>query len=435
MAISFTGGSGLFTRLGKEYGDAVRQNGYAVTTIPSSWSNRPEALAAVNVKMAGIQQVSEMLLVNQVNADTVLRNRSVEEALMEVERQMTSRGYYIDATAVTIGTVTAASGNTGNGSWSISKYNVDNRIFPNIRSETLSVKCLADALQLRTVAGEEMFRLYGQDSVPNLDANWPTGSGINAIVHPTEPSNDGSNDVGRNMLTNSDFEDWTGGTLLQWTTSVGTSGVDFTKETSTLRRGLIAFKYIAGTGVLTKHTQLLGSSTGTLARLKPYTKYAIAVHVRYDAGAPTTGVLRLSVRTGGGSVIGTKDGGGNAELSIDLTALSAGWNTFTMYFQTDRAGASTAYFTMELTTAVATNNVFVDDLTLCEPFLPVLGGPYVFGWPGTTNFAIDDRFTSAITNDAAGDFARWLDRFHDLWRKGIVLPTSGSTNIADSLIA
>jgi hypothetical protein len=434
MAITFNTSSGLFGRLGARFSEGVALLGFANTTIPTDWDNKPDLLAMMQTGLAGVQASCQAILIGQVNDDVALPNRSVADALLEVDRQLVSQAYYIDSTAVASGSVTADSGNTGNGQSIMSVVNVDGRTLANARAETITFECVDDGVTGNALAGEEKFLVTGEDAVPNLDPRWPKGSGIRFMAFSTSADIDGGIGPGRNILYNSDFELWAGGLPRYWTAAVGTAGVDF-QQGSGGYRGSSSFEFIAGTAALTKITQQTASFTGTPVVLKPNTKYVLSVRAKTIGGA-ATGVLRFSIRDGSGSAIGTNDSGSAANLSQDVSLLSTSYALKQMFFHTGRlTTATTATVTVEATTAIASNNVQIDDLIICEPWQPHPGGPYMLILTGSTNWAQKDRIRQPITNDAAGDIARHLDRYFDMYGKGRVFITSGSTNVPDSLIA
>ena len=66
-------------------------------------------------------------------------------------------------------------------------------------------------------------------------------------------------------------------------------------------------------------------------------------------------------------------------------------------------------------------------------FVPQTG----FGAGNADNVAplvIGDTFTIAVTNNRAGSFQEWFERFFDMRAKGLLLPSDTSGSIADSLI-
>jgi hypothetical protein len=435
MAITLTGGSGLFTRLGKEYGDAVRQLAYLNTTIPTDWDNRTDARNAALVKLAAIREVAQMLAINHAHDDVPLVQRTIAHALEEIRRQLVSQDYYVDPTSVAAGASSADSTNYGNGTVHCSvvepRYGVT---YQNIRAETLTFTCSGGASSRRTQDGEEVFDVRGEDAVDNLDPLWPKGSGIRTTAYSTTAAIQMGTEIGRNILRNSDFELWSAGVPRFWTAAVGTAGADFAQESTEYYRGGNSIKLIEGTTVLTKFTQAVGApTTGTAGRIKPYTKYLVSVRLK-SAGS-SAGVLRLSLRDGSGTVIGTNDAGSGANLSQDLSLLGAGWNTKVMYMQTGSSVPATVNMTVELTTALTNAALYIDDVIVNEPFHPHAGGPFFTILAGSLPFSPGDRLRTAFTNDAAGDMVRHMDRFCNMYEAGINFRTSGSTNIPDSLVA
>ncbi len=78
--------------------------------------------------------------------------------------------------------------------------------------------------------------------------------------------------------------------------------------------------------------------------------------------------------------------------------------------------------------------IFVDEMALVKGTQLYAGGPYMAVFTGATQSQVDDGWTLTTTNNRAGDWQTWFDRLFDMSGKGLLLPSSGITNIPDALI-
>ena len=83
----------------------------------------------------------------------------------------------------------------------------------------------------------------------------------------------------------------------------------------------------------------------------------------------------------------------------------------------------------------ANSRVFVDDVIIIAGSELYPGGPYAAIAAGTTPINPDDSWTVTVTNDRAGEIQTYFDRFFDMAAQRLLLPSSGTYLLADSLIA
>jgi hypothetical protein len=473
MAVTLTGTGGLFTRLGKLFGLAktIRQHQQAIAptaatstsgvrTIYSVYASTTGTLPMATdlvraisdedvvadasvTTLAGIKSAAERTLVEMVDADTRLPEKTVPEAMRELAFQMNRDTQKVALTDFTVGSTSYNAANTGNAVVVVSveapKIIKDNVVFaskiasqPYVRAETLTFSCSQDTKVAGVSSGSERWMVTGDRSFPNLDRRWRAGSGTAMMLTATSGDQDGGGAPGMNILTNGDFEVFESDVPINWTLATGTANTHVQKST-TAQRGTGALKIIGDGSNLTRLTQRLNFGTGTYGKLKGDTLYLISCWVRADGGAaPLAGVLRVSFRDGTDTVLT------GMTFNVDLTAITLS------YVRYDKAVVSPvnipdeAYMVVELTTAItSTQAVLVDEVTVCEMQRLAPGGPGVAIVAGSTDSRRGDLATVAISNNTVGEMNLELDRMFGLYESGIFLPSGQGTNItvADSLIS
>jgi hypothetical protein len=455
MALTYDGTGGLFTRLGKlvKMMDAVRTHQNNLKTLLAGVQGEYSSadsymIAAVSGSIeARIVEAGGILLDIQKSAETTLiemcfaeanpsssnsmKNRTVEDALVWLIRQMLADSETVDGTTITIGATAVGASNTGNGSLVLSAECPNILLsgttdFPNCRSELITVRCMQDAQDGSIRAGQEVFDAIGQPSYVPLDYRFPAGSGRTTRIVTACAEIDNGPQY-QNILTNSDFEDQTSNLPAQWSLVSGTAGTDFLTETSTVYRGASSIR-LAATGVAMKIRQQLGVVGGTFGKLTPDRPYVISFASYLTAGG--TGTVRVSLQDAGGSVLGS------FALSVAHGSMTAGaWKQHSVALYSPRVIGSTVYVVLETTTAVATQPIFVDEVIIAEMVPHTPSGPFLAVLAGSANWNVDDNIRSKIANNAEGDFNLAFERFFDMQRRALALPANyaGSETIADSL--
>ncbi len=173
-----------------------------------------------------------------------------------------------------------------------------------------------------------------------------------------------------------------------------------------------------------------------LPSLTPDTVYF--VHVRHKkSNTPVAGVVRMAIVQGiGGAVTVNSNGEANSKSfnatnSEILTDFTGGWFSFRL----KPIETQPAYLEIDVQNLAAGTSYCLDDIAIVAGQELYPGGPYVGAVLGVTPPLITDTWTLLATNDRAGQFQEWFDRMFDMKTKGLLLPTSGSIAIPDSLIA
>ena len=466
MATSF---SNLFARLGKLFGMAedLRTNQTAMetslTAIIGTYSaaemerastlinNLQRRIASTGTVLADIERASIETLIEEMDADLLaasggsgLNSKSIRGAMIELIRQMNAESTpeRIEIHTPSIAATSAVTG-TGNGTMitciaAPRKYTADVvPISPNIRQELIRATCVNDSMNKRVPSGMEEFVVEGQRSVPRTDKDWPAGSGINQRVIVASPSVDGGMGPGRNILTNSDFEEWTGDDPDNWTISTGSAGANIFRTTgSYLGTNALLIRGNDSTAFAVKQT--LGENDSTLGKLVPDRCYSLSFYAKRSGNTPNTGALQVSVKNAGGTILNNGHASFQASKSIAHGSLTTSYVLHTVDFITPLVIGEGAYVEVATTTAFNTNtDVHVDHLVLAEMHRPVPGGVAFNIIAGSTAFVEGDFMTAQTTNDGAGKFAIEFDRFFDMAGMGLQLPsaTGGSITRADGLIS
>lgn len=80
-------------------------------------------------------------------------------------------------------------------------------------------------------------------------------------------------------------------------------------------------------------------------------------------------------------------------------------------------------------------SLYLDEMVVVEGTELYEGGPYVAAVGGRTANVIEDAWDITVSNNRAGQFQTHFNRSFDMAAKGLLLPSSGSNLVADTLIA
>jgi hypothetical protein len=191
-----------------------------------------------------------------------------------------------------------------------------------------------------------------------------------------------------------------------------------------------------------KSLRVVGSSAAhrriyhVLPNLTPNSVYFAFLRHKKTA-TPVTGSVRLAIVQGiGGPVTVDQAGTANAK-TFNLTnaevpiAYGAGW----LSFRINPTEPQPLYLEIDAQNLAAGCSYCLDDVGvfLGQELYP--GGPFVAVVRGADGPLITDAWTLAAANNYAGEFQSWFDRMFDMRGKTLLLPTSGSALIPDSLIS
>lgn len=457
MAITLTGTGGLFTRLGKIGKVADRMRVYQGTTLPTNISELmaqydtlraavdgvptadTDSRKAVSQIMATLSTAAQNTVIQMVRADKPTAAGSIGEALAELIAQMRTA-----VASVKTNTVTATSAafttpvaNSGNGVMVVSAKRGDGLNEEDIIPETAYVVCTADSQAGGATLGQETFTYTGEVAQEDVWAeDYPVGTGGSQTLTAIDASLDNSG----NLLTNSDFEDFTANQPAKWATLVGVAGTDYRKSTSQFFDGSASLEYIGG-ATLTSLTQTFNDAGGTLGTLSPSTAYLINWWGKVDV-VPAAGVLTIDLVDGSNVVINDDQGVANSQ-TYTLSGFTTSFVSKTAAFRLPRSLPSVVKLRVRISTALSGgSSLFIDRLGFTPGVALYPGGPRaaIFSGQTTAKFVAGDGFTLTTTNDYGGasnlsTFQQLFERLFGMRDLGLLLPSNGSPTIADSLIS
>ena len=443
MAITLTGGNGLFDMLGKLFYaqkalDAYR-SGSLVTEVqdaiavmdgstPSlelrqAWATLPAAVLqsqeALDSYVDELRSVAAATIVQLADQDDPLPERSLEKGLQELIEQMTGAAT-VDANepTVSLSYSTSISGATDKGRAAASLLDGRGRVLEYAYDEII------DALVSSLGAGAEtVFDVQGEAAADPLSHRWPDGSGASGSLTAFDAA--GVN----NLIPNGTFDAFTTPNLPDgFTATAGSAGTDFFSEASTV--------FVAGGKSLKINAAgvsiALLSTTGL--QLDPHTVYALGFWHR-RVGTVSGGTLDISLYDGSANI---SDEAGNANaVQVAFGSIGTSWALGTAFFRLPDPVPATVKLRIRTGAAFSGGGtVYLDHLTLAQvdPLYP--GGPYLAVFSGATPFEDGDKISLDVGNDYRGEFQTAFQRNFDMVSLGLKLPsaTSGET-INDSLIA
>lgn len=442
MAISYTGSTGIFTHIGK-----VIKAVNACATDLTDWDTRESDIQTVYE--AGGQQVAADPLIGYVNQiQTAIANirgtlgelvtarmqdydsvvsqlgipsNDIGSVLYALITQMNTDSASVNASAVTIGSITAGASNVGDGTILLNAY-LDGASAPVLGGqahpaysglltemsipETMTFKCSRDSYTDGVTAGQESFSWNGQLALNGTWAEGTEGSGNGPAIQCLQAGA---------IVSGMGFESWTTTNIPDgWTIDNGTVTTNVARESTNKYRGTYGVKFI-GTGAAATIT--LGQAVAA-SRLKPLKRYCCSI--RYKAATADTSGQTFTVKfTGTGYTEGSTE-----KIVIAGDVLATSWTLASFWVTMPAAIPSDMRLILSFS---GTPNVtlYLDDLGFAEATYH--NGIAAAAVAGATNFVRGDSFTTAITVTAGvvQDYARRQFK--------VQLPSSGSPTIADSL--
>jgi hypothetical protein len=458
MTIPLTGTGGLFTRYGKILKLLADINTFQGTTLITDSGNlyaqypdgtADEALidgldpallssqTSAGAYMGFLQTVAQNTLTTMVSDDRPQNSSTdINSALVYLINQMKADSQSVLAMTVGV-SASANSGNTGNGVCVSTSLGPTGAANEDQVPEKITINCTADSSTNSGLAGNESFTALGAYSVNSFSWLYPVGSGgitslsaINASQNVTQGT----------LLNNGDFETWTVANVPDgFVIDVGTAGTTVKKSTAQHYTGAASLNIVGNGSELTTVSQTFNLSSGTTGILAPLSLYAVNCWVKMDT-TPAAGILRIALVDGTNTVINDQDGNANS-FTLALTGLGTSFTALNGAFRTPQILPSTVKLQLKLTTALTSaRNLYVDRLGLGLMSTLYAGGPSFAVFSGSTNFYAPDGFLATATNSfgaaATQSTFQWgFDRILGMKNFGLLLPSSGSPTINDSLIS
>ena len=469
MTVNFdTAKTGVFARLGKIFGVADRLEDFQSDLVDNASKSFQEALneyvntvgatANTDLDMASalitglddlrntvaapvfgrLLAAANATLITMLDDDAKLPQKALSIALTELRDQMDAASETVDGTTITLGTPSVSG--TGNGTVVLNvtpdKTNHSKITqYPTARTETIKFTCVRDATSRNVLKGGEIFRVEGDTAYPNTDHRWPGGSGsLGNVACLTDNLGDGRGP--RNILRNSNFENWNSNVPSAWTIATGSAGSNIYQDSSVFARGSSALKMVSDNSTLLRVHQEFNSTQGTPG--KPFVDgiYVISYLAKKSGTASSAGSLRVGLAQSDGTPVS-----GSYFNTAHGSIATGSWTHVTYSF---RAGGTAGvfpdplYFMIQQSTAFTSGtNVHIDGLVFAHMRKTAAGGVSIAIVPGSTDFVVGDTITAAITNNGEGEIEKYMDKFFDIYRLGIFMPQDlgGSETVADSLVS
>lgn len=446
MAIDYTE---LFTQLGKCMGftrDANSKN-YAIaqtdtTAVLAEFPDNPEwaqsiALVRGTVQYAASQpvyaassQTCVTTLVETIDASLTppLAPKTELEALESLIADMVTESETIQSSAVTA-TLTADGGNagTGTGDESIALTATVDR--QNAYAETINIVCVLDRSSGLQYSGNEVWNFNGEAAAPFWSSLWPLGSGVQGTFNTCSAATGGGlNGPNKSVVIGGGFESFVSTVPTYWEAVTGSALM--ASSTDSLRNTYcVQFTGNASTQVQLR--QKFGQTSAGVGlnptMLQPNTRYQIGWWGKY-ATSHAAGVMRLSIKSGAGTVL--------ASVSTNVSALTTSYVYYSFQYLTGDSIDPNTAIVLESTTAIGSGDIVrADEVTCVQMVEAYPSGPLFAIVAGGTDFAVNDLFTLAVTNDRDGIFQQEFARhFPAVLANRLVINSDGSPTIDDALV-
>ncbi len=419
--------------------------------VDGLYSARDQARSGLDGLKATLSSIVQTTFIRMADDDVGLPVPSPLAALQEIVRQFTASSDSIKAPTITVTPASGVPTPTGNPTVAASLKDPVGHPLDYVYSEVLDLVVTADSFSGSATAGRESLSITGDARQGNLLAwDWPKGSGANTSL----VACDAAEDAGTNILTNSDFDDFTvANTPDSWTIQTGAAGTNVFSEASDIYGSSGKALKITGDAGLTL-TTLYQAITTPVAR----GVYALNVAVHVDAAAPAAGVLRFALVDGSDVVINDDNGVANsysvlltlatlqttyvftgAMTTVQLNGSALAGGAGQIFFRLPQNLPSAVRVQIKLTTAITSaKNVFIDHMALVRATQAygngVAGGPYVAVFSGSTKMVMADRYKITVGQNYGGAFSKFLWRVFDLPTLQVWIPSATGNTINENLI-
>lgn len=404
---------------------ALMVEGFA--TSVEGWKDEHAARRETLAALATIRLQDRVTILDELG----LTGTEVADILRALIIKMREDTESVDASTVTLGSVTPAASNVGDGTILISPY-LDGVTSPGagagvyaahpdyngqltqlcVPSETQKILCTSDSFADGETEGDEAFEWTGRIADSQHGYN-PEGSGdIGAITPINGPQ--------LNIFANSDFESWELDEPTGWVVVAGTPTTHIIQEATgaDVYHGSFSARF-AGDGAQAniEIKQVVSPTLLTAGK-----RYCVSVRIKASA-AIAAGDLLISFEGTGYTAASTE------KISIAPGALPTAWTLEHFFINLPTVIPSDWRFIIRWNgTPTNAKSLWIDDVAF---------GPVVFGGGlgavavrGAVPFVRDDYFTFTVANNDAGTFQKWFRMTY-----GVQLPSNaaGAETILDSL--
>lgn len=473
MAVTLTGTGGLFTRLGKTYGEVIRVNafrGSSLTTavdgiqgqyqsanqevVDNIRSNKESYVTVHNSYISNLIDIARKTVCAMAHEDAVLANKdSVYEAWSVIISQMISSSDTVKANTVSV-SVSAGGSNVGDVVMISSVVGKDGKNLEYVFPETVDAKVTTDRFGGATEGQESITLTAEQAAASSTDYTYPDGSGVSVTTNVVNYNED----AGTNLLTNSNFEAFTSNIPDNWNRITGTagttiaaggadSGIGKSPDDPTVATN--SLKIIGNGSELTTLEQLFDQSAGdgTTVALKPSTVYAFNCFVKMST-TPSAGVIAFKLWNTDPAVdaVISDDNSTANTISKALTSVSTSYVAVNGFFRTPSNLPDTDKISLRIALTTALDNskyCLVAGMALAEADQLYTGGPYFKAFRGDDPALLNDSWTITVSNNSSGIFGSMsggkiqtmTEALFGMRQLGLQLPSSGSPTVSDSLVS
>lgn len=373
----------------------------------SHWGLRETIAQTFEARLTDVVTV-----INELN----LPSTSTDAVLAAIVRQMAIDGKSVNASVVTVGSVTAASENTGTGTVIVSTIldGVNSPgsgliTFPELsgqasqlsRSETVTIRITDDSYADGRTTHRERAECHGDLPGTSLWAMPEGGSGQGPILGTT---------LAGNLLTNGDLQSFASNVPTGWNVVSGTAGTHFALETTQVDLGDASLEFTVG-----------NASLAQFVSLTPDALYLLAI--RYKAASTTTSGKKLICRFAG---TGYSPGPGD-KIEITGDNFATSWTDAYVWTVVPRVLPGDLRVVIE-SSGTLDVNVWVDSVQVVSPTWH--NGVAIALLPGSTPFVRGDSWTFTLANDGGGLFQEF---FRKRWGMQLPSKADGSETIDDDL--
>ena len=215
--------------------------------------------------------------------------------------------------------------------------------------------------------------------------------------------------------------------------SQGTAGTEVKETTSIVYAGTAASQFV-GTGTDPSIQQVFGDgTTGTSTSLQPLTPYAFACWMK--ANTSITGSVIFELYDITNSAVMQDYSGNNLSVTVNLNTLTTSYAPINGVFNTPRVLPASYGFRVSFTSITSTDSVYLDQLSFGNMFTPYPGSLLYQVVSGNVPFVIGDQFSIVVDNNYNSLWATYIERTCNLNAQGLILPSSGSATISNSLLS
>lgn len=446
MSLTYTGDTGIFTNLG-----AVISQVNECQFDLEDWDDRLAAvqdsfeLAEQQTALAPALSYVTQIQTGIVNARAALGNlctlrlqdydtvisplgiatTDIGSVLYAMINQMVTDSASVDASTVTIDSVTPGGSNVGNGTvlvdGTLDGYSAPviggiahpaytGRLTELSVTETMLFRCTQDSYADGVTSGQETFSWSGQLALQSAWAYGTEGSGNGPSVRTLQSGT---------VISNGTMETFTTTNIPDsWTLAAGTVTTNLIQDAVNVYRGSSSVKLIGNSSAATIRIEQAVAAS----RVKPLRRYCCSIRYKASAAEGAGGKTFTAQFTGTGYTAGTTE-----KISIGGTSLATSW-TLAYFFVTMPAVIPSDFALAIQFAGTPTVSISVDDVGL--EAVAWHNGICAAIVAGSTPFVKGDTFTVAVANDGAGTFQEYARR---QWKIQWPSNSSSAETISDAL--